>query len=444
MPNSKKNFLIIGEVFVDTHLDNFDDEDGYLLRLGGIFHSARAFQFLPDCSFDIAYYAPEYLDTHISKISKKIGCINAFKLGQINFSPNMMLIRESREIGNQKYSCPLEGHSLIDEYNKLQVILKKNKYTDILVFPGKYDMTSLVDTLNKFKIKVHLDINYLSELSLLFNVQHLNTVFLSSTKALFDRIKVKSKSDLLEYFKVIENLNLVVKDNRGGSSLIQLSSGSEFDAPCYPVKTIHSVGVGDVFDTVFLGLEVNSLDKKLKLASFYASRYAKEFEPKHFSLIEAEKEIHFTGNRISWFDREKINIYMAAPDFPDVDTTLLRELTLALDYHNFKARLPIQENGLIENPMSSSESLPLFEKDYKLLKECQVMIATLLFNDPGTLVEIGIFFEMNKPIILFDPYNLAKNMFLRNSNYRICNSISDTIETLFELSSNLKKENTYE
>lgn len=439
MPNSKKKFLIIGEVFVDTHLDDFKDNEGYLVRLGGIFHSARAFQFLPDCSFDIAYYASEYLDTHISNISKKIGCTNSFKLGQINGSPNIMLIQESREIGDQKYSCPLEEHSKIEEFGELHKILEENEYTDILVFPGKYRLSDLIDTMNDFKVKVHLDINYLSEVSLLFKIKNLNTVFLSSTKALFDKIKIESKKDLTKYFGFFKSLNIIIKDNRGGSCLIQLPSEYEFEAPCYPVKNIHSVGVGDVFDTVFLGLESDCLNKKMKLSSFYASKYAETFNPKPINLKEAEIAIQFSGNRISWFERGKINIYMAAPDFPSVDTTLLKKLTSSLEYHNFKARLPIQENGLIENSLSSSESLPLFEKDYQLLQACQIMIATLLFNDPGTLVEIGVFFEMKKPVILFDPHNLATNMFLRNSNSYICNSISDTIDALFELSSNLKK-----
>jgi hypothetical protein len=38
----RQKILIIGEVFIDTHLDIID-ENGPLVRLGGIFHSARAF-----------------------------------------------------------------------------------------------------------------------------------------------------------------------------------------------------------------------------------------------------------------------------------------------------------------------------------------------------------------------------------------------------------------
>lgn len=36
------------------------------------------------------------------------------------------------------------------------------------------------------------------------------------------------------------------------------------------------------------------------------------------------------------------NIYIAAPDFPYVNTTLLDQLKESLEYHNFNPRLPMR------------------------------------------------------------------------------------------------------
>ena len=80
---------------------------------------------------------------------------------------------------------------------------------------------------------------------------------------------------------------------------------------------------------------------------------------------------------------------MAAPDFDYVDTEKLDILEDSLLYHNFKPRRPIQENGQVNKEMDMNEERAIFAKDMELLSECKIMIATLLYNDQGTLVEIG-------------------------------------------------------
>ena len=53
-----RKILIIGEVYVDQHLDII--ENGYSTsRLGGIFHAARSCDAL-NIEYALAYYAPDY------------------------------------------------------------------------------------------------------------------------------------------------------------------------------------------------------------------------------------------------------------------------------------------------------------------------------------------------------------------------------------------------
>ena len=91
--------LIIGEVFIDTHLDIID-VNGPLVRLGGIFHSARAFASL-NLNYALAYYAPAYLDPDINEWSLYLNTKGCYKLGNINGAPNVMLINESKEAGER-------------------------------------------------------------------------------------------------------------------------------------------------------------------------------------------------------------------------------------------------------------------------------------------------------------------------------------------------------
>lgn len=52
---------------------------------------------------------------------------------------------------------------------------------------------------------------------------------------------------------------------------------------------------------------------------------------------------------------------------------------------------------------NKNQKLNFFNKDMELLKDCQILIAVLLFNDPGTLIEIGVAAERKLPTFVYDP-----------------------------------------
>lgn len=137
------------------------------------------------------------------------------------------------------------------------------------------------------------------------------------------------------------------------------------------------------------------------------------------------------GIRVLWNERVNYPIYMAAPDFDYVDTKKLDVLEESLLYHNFKPRRPIQENGQVNKDMDINEERAIFAEDMRLLSECKIMIATLLYNDQGTLVEIGNYQANGKPIILYDPYLKLDNMFLKNSCTYYCKTKSQVIDAVF-------------
>jgi nucleoside 2-deoxyribosyltransferase len=110
---------------------------------------------------------------------------------------------------------------------------------------------------------------------------------------------------------------------------------------------------------------------------------------------------------------------------------LLDKLKECLIYHNFNPRLPIRENGIATKDLSSQDELIIYQKDISLLDDCDLLIAVLLYNDPGTLVELGMFKQASKPTIIFDPFNYCENMFVRHTPDYLCKTIADVIGAVY-------------
>ena len=65
------------------------------------------------------------------------------------------------------------------------------------------------------------------------------------------------------------------------------------------------------------------------------------------------------------------------------------------------------------------------------MNESDLLIAILLYNDPGTLVELGMFKQTGKPTILFDPFNCCENMFVLHTPDYLCKNIADVIDAVY-------------
>ena len=431
-----KRVLIIGEVFVDTHLDLYS-QGHYLTRLGGIFHAIRACSAF-GITFAFSYYAPNYLLDDINKFSQELNSTGAYQLGIVNKAPNVFLIGTSDESKFQGYDNILVNQTEYIENNSINNSIKEFEPTDILIFPGRYNINSILEELEKYNGNIHIDLNYDCPDLSKFKLNITNAIISTSSNNYARYFELGSYDILLEEISKINVQNLIVKENRGGSFLYSYKDKKYYDAPAFLQKVMHSVGVGDVYDvTYILGYYQKNISKNLRLAALCSVMYSKTMDFYNFKneigniMNAVDDNIQIGGVRVPWFIRKSINIYLAAPDFEDVDVSKLNELVDALNYHNFTPRLPIRENGQVSKSMSKSEELQIYYKDIEMLNDCTVLIATLLFNDQGTLAEIGMFYQMGKKVIIFDPYFITNNMFLKNSCDFYCTSISETIDALF-------------
>lgn len=433
----KQKFLIIGEVFTDTHLD-ITNSNNTIFRLGGIFHSARAFSAI-STDYAMAYYAPSYLEEDINFYNVKLNSSGCFKLGKIDKCPNVMIVSESKEIGDQGYCNVLSEQAIYTETEDILNIIDIVKPTDILINPGRYNTKSILNKLQNLDVKIHIDMHY-DSISLLDGyLGKIETIILSTSSNLFKNLCKGQLEGIIGYFKNYNINNILVKENRGGSYCYSTKSGTITEAYSYPTKTMHSVGVGDVYNSVFISNKFDNLRNNMTLASFIASKYASTMDFEVFKINVSDvlnnynKYSQLKGIRLSWEDRKNIDIYMAAPDFPYVNTDKLIKLGECLKYHNFNLRFPIKENGLSDENTTPTQKAQIFSKDMELLQTCDLLIATLLYNDPGTLVEIGAFGQMKKPTILFDPYKCCNNLFAEQFSTCYCQTIEDVVEKTFEL-----------
>lgn len=430
-----QNVLVIGEIFVDTHLD-ICESDSPFVRLGGIMHAARALSAM-NINFSIGYYAPQYLSESIVKTVHDLNGEKCIALGCITGSANVMLIQDTKEGGNQGYCNLLKGEAKVTQY-ELENEFELGDFTDIIVFPGIYDVVRLIQTLSeRISAKLHIDLGYDSISFLSKPIDQFDTVIISTSSDVFLNAFHSSPSEIISFFDN-NNQALLLKENRGGARYFDPVSKSIYEAPCFPVRTMHSVGVGDVYNAAFLCSHMlGDLETRLKYASMLSAMYAETlsfatFKEKvvllHDNLVDM---LSLKGIRLSWEQRKKHNIYVAAPDFSNVDRTLLIQLGDALKYHNFSPRFPVQENGEYSTDISQAEAIDMYYRDICLLNDCDLLIAVMLYNDPGTLVELGMFKQSGKQTILYDPYSICNNLFLVQSVDHHCKYLHEVIEATY-------------
>lgn len=433
----KKRVLVVGEVFVDTHLDIIDDHHTPVTRLGGIFHAARAFSAL-GTEYALAYYAPDYLEQDICRFAALLNAKGAYKLGSIASAPNVMLIRESGEAGDQGYHNILAEQAVYRSSGAFDEVLKTVQPTDVLLFPGRFDAAELMAALNQSDACLHIDVHYDSAAFLETAKRIIDNLFLSTSSDVFRNGCQSSFEGMKEHLRPYHARCLLLKENRGGAAAWFEEEQMCCEVPAYPVQTLHSVGVGDVFDAVFISGAFGDADgEAMKMASLCAAKYAETMSQRAFEesvhlILEFPEEFgRLEGVRLAWDKRAEASIYIAAPDFPDVDTAPIDDLCKALEYHNFRPRRPIMENGLVSADLSDSEKFEIYQRDLRLLDECAVLIAVLLNHDPGTMVEMGLAKSAGKRTVLYDPGYLCTNNFVHFVPDRICNRLSEVIDAVF-------------
>lgn len=404
--------LLIGEIIVDFTITSAGTENK--MRLGGITHAARAFWAL-GAKFSAAAILPQYLEKSARKYFKELGCQDFIVMGYVDGAPNVTLIFDAIELADQGYEAVLRDEKTIH----LQEQDKKTflSYEDALIFPGSYNLATILQLLPS-TVRCHLDVAY--DVESVDALKRLNanikTILISTSSKLFNMTGQTGIDELASNFSSLGLDTIILKENRGGSRLYTYVDQKTELIPAQLGSTLNSVGVGDAFAASYLThLKKGSLEAVWRATSA-SSAYAQTTEPDRF-LDYVRRDLKLTlqelqelgGVSLPWEKRQIKQIYLASPDFQNSDRTAIERVLSSLQYHNFKVRRPVKENGELPLDSDIPTLKETYQKDVDLLRECQMVFAVPTNKDPGTLVEIGLAIEMGIPVVVYDPLRECAN-----------------------------------
>lgn len=422
---------LVGDILTDVTLATANNP--LKMRLGGIVHAARALWAM-DVEYAVAYFAPSYMDSHIDMFLKEHDCKAIIKLGNVTNCPYTMLIQEAKEVGDQGYEFLY--HDDISIVYNVNAIKELNDFDELMFISGNYDMNKVLSYIGS-DTKLHCDVaNNVNDVSELPKGKLFETLFISTSSNIFRNqyIDFDSFCDHLKPFAK----RIVLKENRGGSRVLDTALNEIYQIPSQTSPITHSVGVGDVYDVASLTADCDSYHDRLVFASWVAMEYALTTFPDNFkNSVKSLKKTPIAdlnaqgGCILPWDVRQKCQVYIAAPDFDFVDTKQVDVLCNSLNYHHFVARRPIKENGQMSEGADKKERLGLFCADMALLGECNMLVAVLLYNDPGTLIEIGLAAQRGIPTLVYDPNKIADNCMLTELPTLVSSDMDEIIAKVF-------------
>ena len=403
--------LIVGEVVIDFTVAQSDAE--CKLRLGGIVHAARGL-WAAGRAYSVAAVCPKYIVDDVRHFLEAHGCREFFWLGDVVGSPNVIVIGDPLEVSHQGYEDLLRDNKRI---KMIEPAPNLSGFQKVIVFPGKFNITDLLELFSpsaKFSFDIAYDIDKLSVLQAFHG--RIGAIIISTSSGLFMQFGKEKIDGLLGEVNTLSPEVFLLKENRGGSRLFSVANETIEEIPATLGRTVNSVGVGDVYSAVMVGLSQNGWVEAAWRGCQAATAYAQTTYPDDLRLDiqRAFKSALGTlralgGTMLPWHDRQNFSIYLAGPDFSYIHKPELDRAVGSLRYHNFKVRLPVQENGEIKRPGTQADLILTYHKDYQLLKDCDLVFAVPLERDPGTLVEVGMAIALGKPVITYDPRNENNN-----------------------------------
>lgn len=397
--------LIVGEIVVDFTLPQRGAE--CKLRLGGIVHAARGL-WAAGLEYSVAAICPQYLADEAKHYLATHGCNEFIWLGDIVGSPNVIVIGDPKEVSHQGYEDLLRDRKIV----KLrEPVPSLDGYKKAVVFPGKFDISELIEKFSsdtRFTFDAAYDIEGFSSLEPFRG--RTDAIIISTSSPLFDAVGKENVDDLIAEVKSLSPAVFLLKENRGGSRLFNLLDGGVEEIAASLGTTVNSVGVGDVYSAVMLGLShkgwVEAAWRGCQAATVYSQTTFPDDLKRDIQRafnVPLEMLRDLGGTTLPWHDRQRFSLYLAGPDFSYSEKPELVRAADSLKYHNFRVRRPILENGELERPASQADLKRAYHMDYQLLQECDAVFAVPLGRDPGTLVEIGMAIALGKPVITFDP-----------------------------------------
>lgn len=432
--------LLVGEVGVDFTIGTASSPAK--MRLGGVVHAARAL-WACGVKYSAAVVLPSYLVDDTVNYLLRHGCDKVEVIGVVNGAPNVFLIGDVREVGDQGYENILRDAKKVVDVDAFPNL---KRFSEIVIFPGSFNLANILGSLSptaNITIDIAYDVDDLTEIAAA-GVK-LKNIVISTSSGLFEDLASTDLTPLKAACRVLGADYLLLKENRGGSRLFKLETEEIENIPAVLSETMNSVGVGDAYTAVFASLQSSGESEAAWRGMQVATRYAQTTFPDDFFrdvqrdlMVKIDDVRSLGGTILPWHDRPQFSIYLAAPDFSYEYNPEIEAAVSALKYHNFLVRRPIIENGEASRELSADALLPYYHKDLEMIAECQIIFAVPLRRDPGTLVEIGIGLARCLPVITFDPRRENENTMIMCGSAVYSADLDQCINGVFEQISRLR------
>lgn len=417
---------LVGDAVVDVTIPTTGSRK---LRLGGVCHAARAL-WAAGLPYHLAYIAPDYLLGSVERFAEAHAATTSLCVGGVSGAPNVLVVTDPTEAGPQGYEFLLRDERIV---SMNEASLAGQAGADVLLLADAASLPAMRAVPDSARLHVDADVGPDDVRRMLDRVV---STYMTSTS---DRPLRDAGSVAALSASVVGPAaeRLLLKEGRGGARVVDANGEHAIGAQLRPV--VHSVGVGDAFDAVWLSLRTAMEDHlALAYASACAAVYASTTFPDALRAsmtatlaIPPGEMDAMAAVRVPVEERSDVSIYIAAPDFDWVDRAPIDALAEALAYQGFAPRLPVRENGQLPSDAGTLERHTIIAADLELLAKCQLLVAVLLFDDPGTLVELGIAHERGIPTIVFDPYERAKNPFVRDLPVVCTSSLDEVVDAVF-------------
>lgn len=192
---------------------------------------------------------------------------------------------------------------------------------------------------------------------------------------------------------------IVIKNGSQGALVFHENDVSSI--PVFHTNKVWPIGSGDIFSAVFAWKWI--IERKPPYESAYAaSKFVAHFcETQQLPLPNTE-DLNYEEIK----DPPKNNkVYLAGPFFTIGERFLINELRNALNEFGNTVFSPFHEVGVLYDNYTDSEAIEIAERDLAKIKNCNVVLAVISGNDPGTLYEIGYAKAISKKIVI-----LAENV----------------------------------
>jgi len=432
--------ILIGEVTIDFTMPTRTTDAK--VRLGGVVHAARGL-WASGKDYAVGAFCPAYLVEQAQNYLTQHGCQEFVLLGEVTGAPNVIAIADIKEVGHQGYEDILRHERrVIPSRDRIDL----SRFDTVVIFPGSYDLAGVFNQLRlgaRVTIDVAYDVDGAGSLRPLTG--RIDSLVISTSSTLFSKLASIDVAPLLDLAKSVGAKQLLLKENRGGSRLFDLGNGDvEYITATLDV-TENSVGVGDVFTAVFGSFNVSARDaawRGMQVATVYSQTtwpddLRRDVERELRMPVEVVRGLG--GVTLPWHVRPSLQIYLAAPDFSYTDHKEISAAVAALEYHNFRVRRPVKENGEAKRDAPIESLFPYYFSDVQLLQECTAVFAIPIDRDPGTLVEIGLAIEMGKPVITFDPRNENRNTMVIKGSVSYSSDLDVCLNGIFDALSKIER-----